>query len=172
MRRQFELPNDLAAALADNSDAMLLALEQRLGLRVYLRGNLLTLDGDEARSQSGVRVLDELGALASPPDEATLASVIGVDRRRATRPPRCSTTSSGATARPASCPGPSARSATSTRSATNTITFGIGPAGHRQDVPRGRARGRSAERARRSTGSSSRAPRSKPASGSASSPAT
>ena len=47
MRRQFELANDLAAALAAGRDAMLRALEQRLGLRVFLRGNLLTLDGDD-----------------------------------------------------------------------------------------------------------------------------
>ena len=128
MRRQFELANDLAAALAEDSDAMLLAFEQRLGLRAYLRGNLLTLDGEEDAVEGGVRVLDELGALASPPDEATLASVIGlmagerppaevlddvIWRHRATRVvPRTVGQK---------------RYVDSIR--TNTITFGVGPAG-------------------------------------------
>ena len=128
MRRQFELANDLAAALAAGSDAMLLAFEQRLGLRAYLRGNLLTLDGEEDALAGAVRVLDELGALGSPPDEATLASVIGllagerppaevlddvIWRHRATRVvPRTVGQK---------------RYVDSIR--TNTITFGIGPAG-------------------------------------------
>ena len=46
------------------------------------------------------------------------------------------------------------------------------PGRHRQDVPRRRDGGRRARRAARSTASSSRAPRSRPASGSASCPAT
>ena len=65
MRRQFELPNDLAAALAGSHDAMLRALEQRLGVRVFLRGNLLTLDGESARGRGGARVIDELATLAA-----------------------------------------------------------------------------------------------------------
>ena len=128
MRRQFELDNDLAAALAAAGDAMLLALEQRLDVRAYLRGNLLTLDGEEDAVAGGVRVLDELGALGSPPDEATLASVIGllagerppaevlddvIWRHRATRVvPRTVGQK---------------RYVDSIR--TNTITFGVGPAG-------------------------------------------
>ncbi len=128
MRRQFELSNDLAAALAAGRDAMLQALEQRLGLRAYLRGNLLTLDGEEDAVAAGVRVLDELGALGSPPDEATLASVIGL--LAGERPPaevlddviwrhramRVAPRTVG-----------QKRYVDSIR--TNTITFGIGPAG-------------------------------------------
>ena len=93
MRRQFELANDLAAALAAGSDAMLLALEQRLGLRVFLRGNLLTLDGEEdAVAGGGARARRARRARRSPPDEATLASVIGLLGRRAPARRRCSTT--------------------------------------------------------------------------------
>ena len=81
MRRQFELSNDLAAGLAGEHDAMLRALEERLGARVYLRGNLLTLDGEAAALETGARVIAELGELSPsghPLDEATLTAVIGV----------------------------------------------------------------------------------------------
>ena len=55
MRRQFELSDDLAAGLAGQHDAMLRALEQRLDTRVYLRGNLLTFDGEESETSAGER---------------------------------------------------------------------------------------------------------------------
>jgi phosphate starvation-inducible PhoH-like protein len=131
VRSQLELANDLAAALAGNHDAMLRALEQRLGVRVFLRGNLLTLDGDAAAVESGARVVDELATLAAgghPLDESALHSVIGlldgdsaptqvlddvIWRHRATRVvPRTLGQK---------------RYVDSIRS--NTITFGIGPAG-------------------------------------------
>jgi phosphate starvation-inducible protein PhoH and related proteins len=81
VRRQFELSNDLAAGLAGEHDAMLRALEERLQARVYLRGNLLTLDGEPEALETGARVIAELGMLAPsghPLDEATLSAVIGV----------------------------------------------------------------------------------------------
>jgi phosphate starvation-inducible PhoH-like protein len=81
VRRQFELSNDLAAGLAGEHDAMLRALEERLQARVFLRGNLLTLDGEPAALETGARVIAELGMLAPsghPLDEATLSAVIGV----------------------------------------------------------------------------------------------
>jgi phosphate starvation-inducible PhoH-like protein len=81
VRRQFELSNDLAAALAGEHDAMLRALEERLDARVFLRGNLLTLDGEAAALETAARVISELGALAPSGhalDEATLSAVIGV----------------------------------------------------------------------------------------------
>jgi phosphate starvation-inducible protein PhoH and related proteins len=131
VRRQFELPNDLAAGLAGNHDAMLRALEERLQTRVYLRGNLLTLDGEPAALDAAARVIAELGTLAPtghPLDEATLSAVIGalnadstpaavlddvIWRHRATRvAPRTVGQK---------------RYVDSIRQ--NTITFGIGPAG-------------------------------------------
>ena len=87
MRRQFELSNDLAAGLAGDHDAMLRALEERLNARVYLRGNLLTLDGEAAALETGARVIEELGTLAPsghPLDEATLTAVIGVQNADST----------------------------------------------------------------------------------------
>jgi phosphate starvation-inducible protein PhoH and related proteins len=81
VRRQFELSNDLAAGLAGAHDAMLRSLEERLEARVFLRGNLLTLDGEPAALETGARVIAELAVLAPsghPLDEATLSAVIGV----------------------------------------------------------------------------------------------
>jgi phosphate starvation-inducible PhoH-like protein len=131
VRRQFELSNDLAAHLAGEHDAMLRALEERLDARVFLRGNLLTLDGEADALETGARVIAELGALSpsgQPLDEATLNAVIGVLnadstpstvlddvvwRHRATRvAPRTVGQK---------------RYVDSIRN--NTITFGIGPAG-------------------------------------------
>ncbi len=131
MRRQFDLSNDLAAALAGEHDAMLRALEERLAARVYLRGNLLTLDGEPAALETGARVLAELGTLAPSGhtlDEATLSAVIGVLGADATatavlddvvwrhRATRVAPRTVG-----------QKRYVDSIRS--HTITFGIGPAG-------------------------------------------
>jgi phosphate starvation-inducible PhoH-like protein len=63
VRSQLELPNDVAAALAGTRDAILHALEEQVGCRVYLRGNLLTLDGEPAAVQEGTRVIHELSGL-------------------------------------------------------------------------------------------------------------
>jgi phosphate starvation-inducible PhoH-like protein len=131
VRRQFDLSNDLAAALAGEHDAMLRALEERLAARVYLRGNLLTLDGEPAALETGARVLAELGTLAPSGhtlDEATLSAVIGVLGADATatavlddvvwrhRATRVAPRTVG-----------QKRYVDSIRS--HTITFGIGPAG-------------------------------------------
>ncbi|HEX4034288.1 MAG TPA: PhoH family protein [Solirubrobacteraceae bacterium] len=131
MRRQFELSDDLAAGLAGQHDAMLRALEQRLDTRVYLRGNLLTLDGEPEAIESGARIISELGVLAPsghPLDEATLSAVIGVlnsDRSASAvlddviwrhRSIRVAPRTIG-----------QKRYVDSIRN--NTITFGIGPAG-------------------------------------------
>ncbi|MGH2799811.1 MAG: PhoH family protein, partial [Thermoleophilaceae bacterium] len=45
MRVQLELPNDVAAELAGPGDAIMKTLEEHLDCEVYLRGNVLTLDG-------------------------------------------------------------------------------------------------------------------------------
>jgi phosphate starvation-inducible protein PhoH and related proteins len=131
VRRQLELTNDLAAGLAAGRDAMLHALEERLGVSVFMRGNLLTLDGEDPQVQTGERVVGELAALAASGhmiDEAALNSVIGlldgdsepaavlddvIWRHRATR----------VVARTVG----QKRYVDSIRA--NTITFGIGPAG-------------------------------------------
>ena len=46
MRTQLELPDDVAVELAGSQDAVLRALQAHLDCKVFLRGNLLTFDGE------------------------------------------------------------------------------------------------------------------------------
>jgi phosphate starvation-inducible PhoH-like protein len=80
VRKQLELPNDVAAALADGRDATLRALEEQLACRVYLRGNLVTLEGESgavAEAERIVRELDDLIASGHPVAAGTIAAVVG-----------------------------------------------------------------------------------------------
>jgi phosphate starvation-inducible protein PhoH and related proteins len=63
VRIQLELPNDVAAELAGPGDLIMKTLEEHLDCEVYLRGNVLTLDGaDEAvgMARTVVRELSDL----------------------------------------------------------------------------------------------------------------
>jgi len=63
MKTQIELSNDVAAELAGSQDAVLRALEEHLDCRVFLRGNILTFEGDESETDAGERVVRELSDL-------------------------------------------------------------------------------------------------------------
>src|SRR4051794_19784283 len=63
MRRQIEVPNDAALELAGSEDAVLKALEGHLECRVFLRGNVVTLEGSEAATEAGEQVVRELADL-------------------------------------------------------------------------------------------------------------
>jgi phosphate starvation-inducible PhoH-like protein len=63
MRRQIELSNEVAAALTGTNDQVLRALEEHLGCEVFLRGNVVTLDGDAEDVQNGATVVRELAEL-------------------------------------------------------------------------------------------------------------
>jgi len=54
------VPNEVAAELAGVGDGVLDTLRERLGCAISLRGNRLTLAGDEARVAEARAVLDEL----------------------------------------------------------------------------------------------------------------
>ena len=45
-RRQLEVSNEVAAELAGSQDAILRKLEEQLDCEVFLRGNVITLDGE------------------------------------------------------------------------------------------------------------------------------
>jgi phosphate starvation-inducible PhoH-like protein len=80
MRTQLELPNEVAAELAGSQDAVLRALEGHLQCKVFLRGNLLTLDGSEEETRTGERVVHELSELISRGHQiapGTIAAVTG-----------------------------------------------------------------------------------------------
>jgi phosphate starvation-inducible protein PhoH and related proteins len=80
MRTQVELSNVVAAELAGSQDAVLRALEAHLDCKVFLRGNLLTFDGDERETQVGERVVRELAELIAAGHQVgpgTIAAVTG-----------------------------------------------------------------------------------------------
>jgi phosphate starvation-inducible PhoH-like protein len=62
-RRQLTLDNTVAAELAGSEDTVLRELEERLGCDVFLRGNVLTLDGDDADVSRAATMVDELVGL-------------------------------------------------------------------------------------------------------------
>jgi phosphate starvation-inducible protein PhoH and related proteins len=80
MRTQIELSNVVAAELAGSQDAVLRALEAHLDCKVFLRGNLLTFDGDETETRVGERVVSELAELIAAGHQigpGTIAAVTG-----------------------------------------------------------------------------------------------
>ena len=62
-RRQLTLDNEIATELAGSEDAVLRELEGRLGCEIHLRGNVLTLDGEEGEVRDAASVVDELVTL-------------------------------------------------------------------------------------------------------------
>jgi phosphate starvation-inducible protein PhoH and related proteins len=60
VRRQIELSNDVAAELAGPGDAVIKTLEDRLGCDVFLRGNMLTLEGEDVDVELAENVVDEV----------------------------------------------------------------------------------------------------------------
>jgi phosphate starvation-inducible PhoH-like protein len=60
VRIQLELPNDVAAELAGPGDLVMKTLEEHLDCEVYLRGNVLTLDGDDDEVGMARTVVREL----------------------------------------------------------------------------------------------------------------
>ncbi|HEY2201353.1 MAG TPA: PhoH family protein [Solirubrobacteraceae bacterium] len=80
MRTQIELPGDVAAELAGSQDTVLRALEEHLECSVWLRGNLLTLEGSEDEMRGGERVVKELSDLIARGHEigpGTISAVTG-----------------------------------------------------------------------------------------------
>ena len=59
-RRQLTIDNSVAAELAGSEDAVLRALEGHLDVDLYLRGNVLTLDGDASEVSTAETVVGEL----------------------------------------------------------------------------------------------------------------
>jgi phosphate starvation-inducible PhoH-like protein len=80
MRTQLELPDDVAVELAGSQDAVLRALQEHLDCKVFLRGNLLTFDGEESDTNAGERVVRELSELIARGHQigpGTIAAVTG-----------------------------------------------------------------------------------------------
>src|ERR1700742_2803803 len=79
-RRQLEVSNEVAAELAGSQDAALRTLESHLDCDVFLRGNVLTLDGDQETVDAGVAVVRELSDLIRQGHEIAPGTVEAVTR--------------------------------------------------------------------------------------------
>ena len=80
MRSQLELPNTVAAGLAGSEDAILKALEGHLQCDVFLRGNVVTLDGDAEAVRAGATVVRELSELIDEGHEIAPGTIEAVTR--------------------------------------------------------------------------------------------
>ena len=79
-RRQLELSNEVAAELAGAQDQILRTLEEHLDCAIYLRGNVVTLDGDADAVQAGATVVRELSSLVARGHEIGPATIESVAR--------------------------------------------------------------------------------------------
>jgi len=78
VKRQVELDNAVAAELAGTQDAVLRTLEGHLDCDVYLRGNMLTLEGDDDAVEAGVEVVRELSELIAQGHEIAPGTIEAV----------------------------------------------------------------------------------------------
>jgi phosphate starvation-inducible PhoH-like protein len=79
-RRQLELSNEVAAELAGSQDSILRTLEQHLDAEVFLRGNMVTLDGDAEAVHSAATVIRELSAMVERGHDIGPATIESVAR--------------------------------------------------------------------------------------------
>jgi phosphate starvation-inducible PhoH-like protein len=131
VRSQITLDPDVATELAGSEDAVLRSLEGHLDCKVFLRGNVLTLDGDEREVGVGQELVKELSELIAQGHEISPGTIGAV------------TSALDQKESPSSILGDVVWTHRSTRVAPktvnqkryvdsirrNTITFGIGPAG-------------------------------------------
>src|SRR5256714_2037617 len=131
MRTQLELPDDVAVELAGSQDAVLHALQAHLDCKVFLRGNLLTFDGDENETHVGERVVRELSGLIARGHQigpGTITAVTGaLDAHESPARVLEDVVWSHRGLRVAPKTVNQKRYVDSVRE--NTITFGVGPAG-------------------------------------------
>jgi len=78
LKRQVELDNAVAAELAGSQDAVLRSLEGHLDCDVFLRGNVLTLEGDDGAVESGIQVVRELSDLIAQGHEIAPGTIDAV----------------------------------------------------------------------------------------------
>ncbi len=131
MRRQIELENAVAAELAGSEDAVLRTLEGHIDCDVYLRGNRLTLAGDEADVDAAATVVRELSDLIAQGHEIAPGTIEAVTRALDEHESAAQILEDVVWRHRATKVAPKTvnqkRYVDSIR--RNTITFGIGPAG-------------------------------------------
>ena len=130
-RRQLEVSNEVAAELAGSRDAALRTLQEHLDCEVFLRGNVVTLDGDAEAVQAGATVVRELSSMVERGHDigpATIEAVARVlDQRESPSKVLEDVVWRHRSAKVAPKSVNQKRYVDSIRK--NTVTFGIGPAG-------------------------------------------
>src|SRR3712207_2506796 len=130
-RRQLELSNEVAAQLAGAQDSILRTLEDHLDAEVFLRGNVVTLDGEAEAVHQAATVIRELSAMVERGHDigpATIDSVARVlDQRESPATVLDDVVWRNRNLRVAPRSVNQKRYVDAIRS--STITFGIGPAG-------------------------------------------
>jgi phosphate starvation-inducible PhoH-like protein len=131
MRKQLELDNAVASELAGSGDAVLRAQEGHLECDVFLRGNVLTLDGPEQAVQTAEVVVRELAELVEQGHEIAPGTIEAVTRALDAHESPAEILEDVVWRHRATKVAPKTvnqkRYVDSIR--RNTITFGIGPAG-------------------------------------------
>jgi phosphate starvation-inducible protein PhoH and related proteins len=80
LRKQLELDNAVASELAGSGDAVLRTLEAHLDCDVFMRGNVLTLDGDQQAVETAEAVVKELAELIEQGHEIAPGTIEAVTR--------------------------------------------------------------------------------------------
>jgi phosphate starvation-inducible PhoH-like protein len=131
VRRQLELDNAVASELAGSGDAVLRALEAHLDCDVFLRGNVLTLDGEQHAVDTAAGVVKELAELIEQGHEIAPGTIEAVTHALAEDESPAEILEDVVWRHRATKVAPKTvnqkRYVDSIRE--NTITFGIGPAG-------------------------------------------
>ena len=131
MKKALELDNTVAAELAGSEDAVLRALERHLDCDIYLRGNVLTLDGEVTAVDSAATVVRELSDLIEQGHEIAPGTIEAVSRALDEHESPSAILEDVVWRHRATKVAPKTvnqkRYVDSIRA--NTITFGIGPAG-------------------------------------------
>src|ERR1044071_3892239 len=79
-RRQLEVSNEVAAELAGAGDRALRTLQEHLDCEVFLRGNVITLDGEAEAVQAGATIIRELSAMVERGHDIGPATIESVAR--------------------------------------------------------------------------------------------
>src|SRR5436305_2313499 len=131
MRKQLELDNSVATELAGSGDAVLRALQDDLDCDVFLRGNVLTLDGTPDAVDTAESVIRELTELIEQGHEIAPGTIEAVTRALDAHESPANILEDVVWRHRATKVAPKTvnqkRYVDSIRN--NTITFGIGPAG-------------------------------------------
>jgi phosphate starvation-inducible PhoH-like protein len=131
VRRTIELDNAVATEMAGSQDAVLRSLESHLDCDVFLRGNVLTLDGEEPALDAATSVVREMSDLIAQGHEIAPGTVEAVARALDAHASPSEILEDVVWRHRATKVAPKTvnqkRYVDSIRN--NTITFGIGPAG-------------------------------------------